>query len=153
MATVNNSMVTMNIRRPFRSESGNAVIEMAFTLPLLLVIVMGIFDFGLMFQRFEILTNAAREGARVGVLPGYTMADATSRTNAYLATSNVPGATVTATAATVTIGTPPVAKPAVTVTVTYTYNYLWIGPILNLIGSDLGSVTLQAVSTMRAEAS
>jgi Flp pilus assembly protein TadG len=146
-------MATLKPRRSLRNESGNAVIEMAFTLPLLLVVAMGIFDFGLMFQRFEILTNAAREGARVGVLPGYTTNDAISRANAYLATSNVPGATVTAVSTTISIGTPAVAKPAITVTVTYDYDYLWIGPILNLIGNDLGTVTLRAVSTMRSEAS
>jgi Flp pilus assembly protein TadG len=146
-------MATLKPRRSLKNESGNAVIEMAFTLPLLLVVVMGIFDFGLMFQRFEILTNAAREGARVGVLPGYTTNDAISRANAYLATSNITGATVTAVPASVSIGTPAVAKPAITVTVTYVYDYLWIGPILNLVGSDLGTVTLRAVSTMRSEAS
>ena len=53
-----------------RGERGQAIIELALTLPLLLLIVLGIFDFGLMFQKYEVVTNAAREGARVGVLPG-----------------------------------------------------------------------------------
>ena len=41
---------------------------MALTLPLLLLVVFGIFDFGFMFQRYEVVTNAAREAARIGVL-------------------------------------------------------------------------------------
>src|SRR5438105_3533494 len=49
-------------------EQGQAIIEMALTLPLLLLVVLGMFDFGLLFQRFEVVTNAAREGARLGVL-------------------------------------------------------------------------------------
>jgi hypothetical protein len=39
----------------------------------------------------------------------------------------------------------------VTVTVQYVHNYAFIGPILNLFGGSLGSVTLQGVSTMRVE--
>ncbi len=44
---------------------------------LLLLIVAGIADFGFLFQRYEVVTNAAREGARLAVLPddGYTDAD------------------------------------------------------------------------------
>ena len=48
------------------TERGQAVIELALTLPLLLLVVFGIIDFGFMFQRYESVTNAAREGARLG---------------------------------------------------------------------------------------
>ena len=37
-----------------------------------------------MFQRYEVVTNAAREGARVAVLPGYVNADVQARVAAYL---------------------------------------------------------------------
>ena len=49
---------------------------MVVVLPLLLLVLFGIIDFGFMFQRYVVLTNAAMEGARVGILPGYHMADA-----------------------------------------------------------------------------
>ena len=62
-------MATLSTRLR-RDERGQAVVELALTLPLLLLMVMGMFDFGVMFQRYEIVTNAAREGARVGVLTG-----------------------------------------------------------------------------------
>ena len=39
-------------------------------MPLLLVLIAGIVDFALMFQAYEVVTNAAREGARLRVLPG-----------------------------------------------------------------------------------
>lgn len=148
-------MAALNHRplRPRRGEAGNAVIELAFTLPILLVIVTGIFDFGLMFQRFEVLTNAAREGARVGVLPGYSADDAESRALEYLASGGITTASVDAVASTVTFGSPSKTAGSITVTVTQDHQYLWIGPILNLLGGNLGSVTLRAVSTMRAEAS
>ena len=44
---------------------------MVVVLPLLLLVLFGIIDFGFMFQRYVVLTNAAMEGARVGILPGY----------------------------------------------------------------------------------
>jgi len=134
------------------SESGQAILELAFTLPLLLVVVMGIFDFGLMFQRFEVVTNAAREGARVGVLPNYTTDDAIARAQQYLTSGGLTGgATIDANVVPVNFGSPLKTVYSVTVTVQYVHNYAFIGPILNLFGGSLGSVTLQAVSTMRLE--
>ncbi len=47
-------------------ERGAALLELALVLPLLLVVIAGIVDFGFAFQRFEVITNAAREGARLG---------------------------------------------------------------------------------------
>jgi Flp pilus assembly protein TadG len=134
------------------SESGQAIIELAFALPLLLVIVMGIFDFGLMFQRFEVVTNAAREGARVGVLPSYSTADAKTRAQQYLTSGGLTSsATINAAVAPVSFGNPSKTVNQITVTVQYVHNYVFIGPILNLFGGSLGTVTLQGVSTMRVE--
>jgi Flp pilus assembly protein TadG len=46
---------------------GMAMVEMVFVLPLLLLIVFTIAEFGLMFSRWLTLSNAVREGARAGV--------------------------------------------------------------------------------------
>jgi len=51
------------LRRLRRSDSGAEVIEFALTLPLLLLVVLGIIEFGFVFQQYEVVTNAAREGA------------------------------------------------------------------------------------------
>src|SRR4051812_36652218 len=66
--------------RPHRSrrERGAAAVEMALVLPLLLLIVGGIIDFGRFFYTQNIVVNAAREGARSRAL-GYTIADADTR--------------------------------------------------------------------------
>ena len=61
-----------SIARIRDEDEGNALVEFALTLPLLVLIVVGIFDFGFAFQQYEVVTNAAREGARMAVLPGYT---------------------------------------------------------------------------------
>ncbi len=53
-------------------------------LPILLLVIAGIVDFALMFQRFLVVSNAAREGARIAVLPGYTQADVQNRVTQYV---------------------------------------------------------------------
>ena len=58
-------------RRLF-GQRGQALIETALTLPIVLVISISIFEFGRALQVWQLLTNAAREGARVAVLPGAT---------------------------------------------------------------------------------
>ena len=45
-------MATLRTARSL-DERGQAVIELALTLPLLLLVVFGIIDFGFMFQRYE----------------------------------------------------------------------------------------------------
>lgn len=49
-----------------RAENGVAAVEMAIILPLLMVILFGIINFGTVFYNYIVLTNAAREGARWG---------------------------------------------------------------------------------------
>ncbi len=51
-----------------RYEAGTSVVEMAIVLPLLLLLVFGIAEFGVAFTRWNSLTNAVREGAREGVV-------------------------------------------------------------------------------------
>jgi Flp pilus assembly protein TadG len=64
-----------------RREHGAAAVEMAIVLPLLLVLVFGIVDFGRLLFAEVMVTGAAREGARM-VAMGYSTADATTRIQA-----------------------------------------------------------------------
>jgi hypothetical protein len=50
------------------SEQGAAAVEMALVLPILLLVVFGIIDFGFAFNAQISLTQAAREGVRVGAI-------------------------------------------------------------------------------------
>jgi Flp pilus assembly protein TadG len=167
-------MATLTMAR-VRAARGQAVIEMALTLPLLLLIVLGIFDFGFMFQRYEVVTNAAREGARLGVLADYTEAEAEQRALAYLTTSGInptvqagppcdyaetprrvcadlrtDGAFGTATLPG-TGGGPAKTVQQVTMIVQYDHEHVFVGPILRLFGGTMSTVRLRAVSTMRRE--
>jgi hypothetical protein len=50
-------------RRP-----GALLVELALTLPVLLVLVMGIIEMASLFQQFQVLQYAAREGARLAAV-------------------------------------------------------------------------------------
>ena len=55
-----------------KNERGAALIETAITIPIILLISVGIFEFGRAYQTWQVLTNAAREGARVAILSDKT---------------------------------------------------------------------------------
>jgi Flp pilus assembly protein TadG len=57
----------MRLRR-WKSTEGNAAVEFGLVLPLLLAILLGIVDWGHVHFTRMTMTNAAREGARVGVV-------------------------------------------------------------------------------------
>jgi Flp pilus assembly protein TadG len=48
-------------------DRGAALVEFAVVLPLLLLLLVGIVEFGLLFYNKQVLTNASREGARAGI--------------------------------------------------------------------------------------
>jgi hypothetical protein len=50
-----------------RAECGAILVEFAILLPFLLLIMLGIIEFGLLFYNKQVLTNASREGARSGI--------------------------------------------------------------------------------------
>ena len=136
-------------------ERGSVLVEFALVVPILLVIFAGIVDFGLMMQRREVVTNAAREGARIAVLPGYGVPDVQARVNAYLDEGIQPGASANAvtsvTPVTITPGVGPGIQ-ALQVDVALASRYSILGPMMGLIGgSNFGTITLRARSTMRVE--
>lgn len=134
----------------WRSERGAELIEFAIVAPLLILLMAGIFDFGMMFRTYEIVTNAAREGARVAVLPGYANpADIQSRVDQYLSAAGLASAPATVTDVTVTTGAG--TFNAKSVNVVYTYPFVVLGPIGAFFGGTFGSIQLQATSVMRAE--
>lgn len=137
-----------------RSEAGAELVEFALVLPMLLVIVFGIAEFGMIFQRNLVITNAAREGARLAILPGYTTTaggDVDARVKAYLAAAGVPGtATTVVTPISTTLPSGAVIQLQ-QVTVTYTYPGSLLGPVMSLTGGSFGPLTLKGVASMRVE--
>jgi Flp pilus assembly protein TadG len=152
-------MDAMTVLRRFRqNERGAELIEFALVLPLLLAMFAGIADFGRLFQRLEVTTNAAREGARLASLPGYSETDVQNRVRAYMDEGIQTGAgartTATRTLVNIVPGGGGAQFQAARVVVNYQDNYLILGPIVTLIGGNaatFSTMTLTATSTMRLE--
>ena len=139
----------------WRSEDGAQLVEFALVLPMLLLVVLGIAEFGFIFQRYEVVTNAAREGARIASLPGYSNADVQARVAAYVTAGRVPttGTNPVIAVTDVSIPTTP-GGPVLTakrVTVTYLHTYMFLTGIGSWFGATYATVPLTAVSEMRTE--
>jgi len=144
-------------RAGITGERGQALVETAIAVPLLLLVSVLIFEFGRAYQVAQVLTNAAREGARVAVLPNATTADVQSRVTTYLQTGQIgdyASANVSVNQnATVAVGAG--TASASIVTVTYPFSFLVLNPVVNLVvgGSSLGApLNLTASAEMRNEA-
>ncbi|MCX7745535.1 MAG: pilus assembly protein [Clostridia bacterium] len=51
-------------KRLLANKKGQSVVETALVLPIIILILVGIIDFGLMFNNYLVIANASREGAR-----------------------------------------------------------------------------------------
>jgi Flp pilus assembly protein TadG len=141
-----------------RNQHGAAAVEFALVLPILLLLVFGIIDFGYMSYNRNQLTNAAREGARNGSL---------ARTTAVINSSidsSLGGIAPSAVTRTITCKGPAptyTACPANgfdanvqsggTLQVTLKYHYNWITPIPRFIGGSSGGVDITKTVEMRVE--
>jgi Flp pilus assembly protein TadG len=138
-----------------RRDEGAALIEAALTLPLMLLICIGILEFGRAYQAWQVVTNASREGARVAVLPGVSDEAVTARVQAYLQA----GALDKAAAATVVIANTTVAiggtnASASSVRVNYPFEFMVLQPIAQLVVKDSTAgeaFTMSAATVMRNE--
>ena len=125
--------------RPW-GDRGAAAVELALILPVLLLLIGGVVDFGRAFFAQIIITNAAAEGARAGVV----RADPVVRANAAgaLAPGWVNPPTVVGNCTT-TATTP--ASPSISVTTSATFSYFF----LNAIPGVTSPTTLRSTATMR----
>jgi Flp pilus assembly protein TadG len=110
-----------------QNEKGASAVEFAFVLPVLVMILFGIFQFGIAFNNWIALTHAAREGARFAAVNNYS--DQKVRDSA----PSVQIQTITVQGMTGNIGDP------ITVTVK--------GNVLNLQIPLVGSWPIQLTST------
>ena len=149
-------MDTRILKRAARSERGSVLLEMAMTLPLLLLVSVAIFELGRAYQTQQILTNAAREGARMAVLPDASAPNIETRVRQYMTQgqlSNVSSATVNITStALIPMGAANVS--ASVVTVNYPFVFTVLAPVARLVSSSStipGAITLTAAAEMRNE--
>lgn len=87
------------LRSEIGREDGQSLVEFGIVVPLLLLVLTGIFSFGIIFNQYQILTNATNSAARAFALSAGGAANSTSTAPsadpcAYVATivqSDVPG--------------------------------------------------------------
>ena len=145
----------VDMRTRLRNERGAALLETAITVPIILLISVGIFEFGRAYQVQQVLTNAAREGARLAVIEGTSDEQVGKVVSKYMEDGHLP----------VDPGDPPTIKvvrnepyggtTASRVTVTFPYKFMVIGGVVKLVAptSTVGSENLkmQASALMRNE--
>ena len=135
-----------------KCQKGAAAVEFAIIAPLLFTIMFGIIEFGLLFYDKAVITNASREGARMGILWGPTRpTDAQIQATVASYTSNrliTFGTMVSPTTTISRTGTGIDPGDALTVTVAYNYDFLLIPNFVDTL-SDV--TTLSAQTVMRLE--
>ena len=144
------------LRALWRGDDGAALIEAAFVLPMLLFVSIGIIEFGRAFQTWQIVPNAAREGARVAVLPGTTDAAIKARVNDYLMMGiDSPASAKVAINRTTTVSLGGAATASASrVQVDYPFTFIVLQPLAQLLVKDstVGeAMTMRSAAIMRNE--
>jgi len=125
-----------------KNEKGQAMVEFALILPILLLLVMGIAEFGMIFNSYLSVQNATREGARIGIV-GATDLEIEER---ILATS--PSLKQERMAITIEPGSN-TRISGETLRVLVNYDYQMVVPFISILFG--GNINLSGESSMRIE--
>jgi Flp pilus assembly protein TadG len=127
-----------------KNDSGQAVVEFAVILPVLLMILFAILQFGIVFNNYIQVTAAAREGARKAAVSrslGTAAAETAATTSAKAAAPGLKQSSIT-----VTYPNSPTFAQGSDVTVQVTYPYS-----ISILGIIVKSGNLTSSTTMRVE--
>jgi Flp pilus assembly protein TadG len=137
-------------RRFRRDERGQALVEFALVVPLLLIMVMAIIDFGRAWNLHQTITDAAREGARQSVIDNAVTQDsAVAIVGGVIRASGFDPALAT-------VGFPDGfrqgrGKPT-TVTIEMPYRFGFLAPFIRLVTLDNSdAIRLRTYARMRNE--
>jgi len=148
-------------RARLRSRRGQSLVEFALILPVLMIMVFGIIDFGMGLRSYISLTNATREGARfaaIGNSAGAYPANCNGTNNTTVigrVCYTIEGLDL-ADVQTVSVAYPNGQSPgnSVVVSARYTYNYITpIGDIIDFFsgGTFPNALSLATSTDMRLE--
>jgi len=138
-------------------ERGQAMVETAIAIPLLLVLMVGIFEVGRAYETWQVLTNAAREGARMAVTPSGTAPNTTALVRQYMAdgqlAKSATAPVIVNRTASIDVNGTPVSASAVTVD--YPFEFIMLQPVVRLVAPSStvgGAFVMHATAIMRNEA-
>lgn len=131
------------LKKRINNRKGQTLVEMALILPVLLLLIFGIIEFGRIFNAYLIVSNASREGAREAAV-GSTYDDISNEIN-----------DITSTLGTVEVTFTPTNEDdrvqGESVVVTVKYPLPIITPIIGPMISDSNSLDIESSTTMRVE--
>jgi Flp pilus assembly protein TadG len=136
--------------RRISTASGQALVEMALILPVVLLLVLGMIEFGRAFNAHQAVTDAAREGARQAVVqdPNITQDSVESVVRTALERAGIPSAQATIAFDKTTNWRVPEQMQTVYVGIPYRFGFF--GPLVEAVtGSE--AITLRARVSMRNE--
>ncbi|MGH7500909.1 MAG: TadE family protein [Longimicrobiales bacterium] len=131
-----------------RGEAGQALVEFAIIMPILLILVLGLVEFSRAWFNYQVMVDAAREGARTGAVynPPTTIGTIQNKINTQLAAAGMDTLNATITITGFQGGT---AQP-LTVAIAYPFALRWIGSFLGWTGAQT-SFTLNTSVVFRNE--
>jgi Flp pilus assembly protein TadG len=135
-------------------EKGAALIEAAITVPIILLISVGIFEFGKAYQTWQVLTNASREGARLAVIEGSSDADVRKRVGDYLKAGGLKAVADDAIAVKRDVALTATSSGS-QIQINYPFEFMVLNPVVRLIAptdTKTGApITMVAATVMRNE--
>jgi Flp pilus assembly protein TadG len=142
---ITNQLTHSSLERREHGQRGVAMVEFAIILPLLILLLFGIIEFGLLLFNKQVITNASREGARYGIVarvPRYTNPDIEGVVNQYAIDHLVSFASPKPSPTIQVTRTGTDFQDDLTVIVTYPYDFLVL---------PMGPVNLQSQTVMKYE--
>jgi Flp pilus assembly protein TadG len=138
----------MRFRVTGSADEGQALLEFALVMPLLLILVVGVIEFGRAWNMQQIITDAAREGARKAVIfdEAVTQTDVRNTVKTALAGGRINPNTATIT----TNGWDGGRGDPATITVSVPYRFTFFGPLIKWTTCE-SNITLKTAFTMRNE--
>ena len=133
------------MRRRTRTDAGQAAVEFALVLPLFVLLVFAICEFGRVWMNQHVLTTASRTGARVGILPSSTTGDVQTAVDNHLTAAGLDPTNASVSMS--NVGTSASSGDVTSVSVSYDVAIL----TGSLIPALQGTITLNSATTMRHE--
>lgn len=143
-------MERMNTNKRYSVRRGNAVLDMALVLPILLSVAFGTVEYGYYFFVKNTLQGASREGARRAIVSGATLPLVTTAVNNAMSAGGFPTNKYTVAVSPSTWATDP-AGTDITVTVSATWSTIGIQPLPDAMGGINGAKTFNGRTVMRKE--
>lgn len=139
-------------RRGSARDRGQSLVEMAVVLPILLLLIIGMVEFARAWMFQQVITNIAREGARLAVIPTSDQAMVQTRIDQLLTAASINPASTTVN---LTICSGPFCTgQSDIVQIQVPYSFTLIGPIANFVCGGCGalsSINLSSSADMRNE--